>query len=464
MHSRTIENSEAEAHRLAEDWMFCTSEEVRVYEGDTTLESLVLDDDDGYSIIVAGDLTIAGDLLNQASDYGHTLLVLGALRARNIIAGGASIKVEGEVYLENALYARGLGTMAARRLTAPAVIVDDYNLKLENCEGESSWENLLPFLLEDGRPDDAVLCRHLRRGLSPLGAVGELSLASAQAEGGYEVEHGELDVDLGSEEAFPLQICALSSLRVLRCKWNNYRYQPLPRDFASLRELRGFSLTAYAATLPSNFRELSNLERLSIAAKDSDLERIAQLPSLVELHLIGTNYEAASLEQAQRLEVLSIHAYATVNLSTLPKLRSLALSGKFQLTQSQLDTRLRGGESVPLHQRCPVPLEVLDKVAELGSLEELHLFDWASARKNRHQKSSQRHIGGRPELVLPDAIGRLKSLRRLVISRSKIHSLPDSFFGLPALETITISGHCFSEEVVARMHAAFPEAHIELNT
>lgn len=112
---------------------------------------------------------------------------------------------------------------------------------------------------------------------------------------------------------------------------------------------------------------------------------------------------------------------------------------------------------------CPAPLSALSKVTEQTSLEELHLSGWCSITKNRHRSSTPRHIGGPQKLALPESIGQLSRLRHIVISGSEISSLPDSFFGLPVLESLEIYPHSFSTELVAKIHDSFPRAQIDLD-
>jgi hypothetical protein len=100
---------------------------VRVHQGDLSLDGdLRLDWNAEWGsgergMVVTGNLTVSGSVLNTEGDFGPFLVVLGNLRTRNLVAGGSKIHVAGDAHLDDVLvafYNHGrlhiAGTLSAR--------------------------------------------------------------------------------------------------------------------------------------------------------------------------------------------------------------------------------------------------------------------------------------------------------------------------------------------------------------
>lgn len=104
------------------------------YEGNTVLESLDLDDPDHFGIVVKGNLTVKGNIMNENTDGGCSLVVLGNLKAKNVAIGGQLVYITGYVKIDGVLmgiynhgefYSKGY-------VWCPAVIADDYKFNFED--------------------------------------------------------------------------------------------------------------------------------------------------------------------------------------------------------------------------------------------------------------------------------------------------------------------------------------------
>lgn len=107
------------------------------YDGTTVLEELDLDDPDYFAVVVAGDLVVKGNILNENTDGACSLIVLGNLKARNIIVGGQLVYVTGYVAVAELLmgiYNHGEFTSQSY-VWAPVVIADDYRFQFEDFAG-----------------------------------------------------------------------------------------------------------------------------------------------------------------------------------------------------------------------------------------------------------------------------------------------------------------------------------------
>jgi hypothetical protein len=66
-----------------------------LYDGTVVLDTLDLNREDYLAIVVTGNLYVTGNILNEDTDSGCSLIVLGNLRAQNVYAGGQLIYVGG---------------------------------------------------------------------------------------------------------------------------------------------------------------------------------------------------------------------------------------------------------------------------------------------------------------------------------------------------------------------------------
>jgi len=107
------------------------------YNGTTVLEELDLDDPDYFGVVVAGDLIVKGNILNENTDGACSLVVLGNLKAKNIVVGGQLVYVTGYVAVEELLmgiYNHGEFTSQSY-VWAPIVIADDYRFQFTDFAG-----------------------------------------------------------------------------------------------------------------------------------------------------------------------------------------------------------------------------------------------------------------------------------------------------------------------------------------
>lgn len=101
-------------------------------DGDVRLDEAELHDQRIGAVAVEGDLVIRGRLLNEDSEGGPFLLVDGALQARQIVLGGASVMILGSVDSEGIVfcdYNHGL-VLVGGDVKAPAVITNDHMIEV----------------------------------------------------------------------------------------------------------------------------------------------------------------------------------------------------------------------------------------------------------------------------------------------------------------------------------------------
>lgn len=132
-----------------------------LYEGDATLAGLQLDDagdDDGEDVLlylVTGNLTVDGDVYCNTTDGAISLVVLGDLRARNLIVGGQEIYVGGDLAVEELFwgdYNHGLLTVQGAASAEVCLQTDDYDIKVY---GQSFWQHHVYEWEEAGLEEDA---------------------------------------------------------------------------------------------------------------------------------------------------------------------------------------------------------------------------------------------------------------------------------------------------------------------
>jgi Domain of unknown function (DUF4116) len=81
-------------------------------------------------LVVDGDLTVTGNIINENGNAGPFLLVRGNLRARNVVAGGAEFHIEGDADIEELLLGHyNDGTLAIDGTTrAQLILSDDHSM------------------------------------------------------------------------------------------------------------------------------------------------------------------------------------------------------------------------------------------------------------------------------------------------------------------------------------------------
>ncbi|MEM9028140.1 MAG: DUF4116 domain-containing protein [Pseudomonadota bacterium] len=106
---------------------------IRVHDGELHLAGdLRLDFEHGWNdsegLIVDGDLTVDGNIINEAYESGAFLYVTGNVQAKNLVAGGACIVIDGQADIEELVYAHyNDGSLTIKgETTAQLVMVDDH--------------------------------------------------------------------------------------------------------------------------------------------------------------------------------------------------------------------------------------------------------------------------------------------------------------------------------------------------
>ncbi len=122
-------------------------------------------------LIVTGDLNVTGSILNTVLEGGAFLYVLGSVRARHFLAGGADIVINGDVELSEVLYAHyNDGSLVIHgSLRAPVLINDDHYVGITG-KTDVEWSDDTGFAHSD---DDEDFPEALRALLVPEVAFGE---------------------------------------------------------------------------------------------------------------------------------------------------------------------------------------------------------------------------------------------------------------------------------------------------
>lgn len=120
----------------------CGEEEVWMYEGDLELDSLKLDyienEINPILIIIKGNLKVQNNIVNENTDSGINLMILGNLEANNIEVGGQEIYVSGNANISgvyNGIYNHGILKVKGD-ISAYVLINSDYTFEVEgsyNC-------------------------------------------------------------------------------------------------------------------------------------------------------------------------------------------------------------------------------------------------------------------------------------------------------------------------------------------
>ncbi|WP_243369428.1 hypothetical protein [Microvirga solisilvae] len=131
---------------------------------------------DVTAIVVEGDLTIHGNLLNLNLNDGPMLFVTGTLQAHNLIKGGSYILVLGDLQAQGIVvgeYNDGVIRVGGR-IEAQATLSIDHDVHArKGIEGayhdfeETIWEEaLVPEVMEDEMPTGLLILEHLKKGRS----------------------------------------------------------------------------------------------------------------------------------------------------------------------------------------------------------------------------------------------------------------------------------------------------------
>ncbi|WP_405181654.1 leucine-rich repeat domain-containing protein [Nocardia sp. NBC_01377] len=381
---------------------FDDEQEIRLYESGLRVEGAIRPESDGdwvpYNVIVAGDLTVTGDIDWWDHGSGNFLLVTGNARARNmVLLGCPEVAVRGDLTLTGGIhgsYGDNGGVLAVKgHVRAEFVIstsyfcmsfsgqpeallvADPYRV---NCPVDFEDDELIDIALpevmgKDGTPDERLIHTAMRAG------------------------HPVLPAGLR-----PSHLAVLDELR-----------ESLPRA----REVTELDLSGRKLReLPVELLEYSNLRVLSLAGNDSlggaattgeRLEALSALANLEELNLASTGLtglpDAIGALRSLRVLDISGNAFESLperigELSTLEVLRAARLS-------------------------CPVP-------EGLGRLTGLRELDLSSLQPGDYKS----------RVEFPMAVTRLTGLRRLDLSHVWLTTVPDDLLALTELEELDLGG------------------------
>ncbi|MFC9846279.1 hypothetical protein ACFWFF_05630 [Streptomyces sp. NPDC060223] len=378
---------------------FADEQEIRLYEGGLAVAGSLAAEADGdwvpYNTIVAGDLTVGGDLEWWDSASGNFLLVTGSLRARNVLLSGCpDVVVRGDLTASGTVqgsYGDDGGYLAVAGDTRAGTVISTLYFNMHftgqldalliadphrtnrpvDFTDEELDDLVLPGLLDkDDTADEHAISAALRAGQpvlrpgirpSHLAALDELDALLPRAE-----EITELDLSGRKLRQLPEQLYAFPHLRVL--------------------SLAGNDATGSLAGLDERIGDLTALEELDLSGMGLTglPESTGRLRNLRVLNISGNDFTALP-----------------ERLGDLPRLEVLRAA----------------------HLSCPVP----DTVARLGTLRELDL--------------SNLQPGEYDSLVaFPMPVTGLTALRSLNLSHVFLETLPDELLALTALEELDLRG------------------------
>jgi hypothetical protein len=120
-------------------------------DGDLRIDGdLALDWSDGWAgcagLVVKGNLDVAGNLVNENSNNGPFLLVGGNLHAKNVVAGGAFIAIQGDALIDELLLGHyNDGNISIAGTTRAALILSDDHAMTVNTESPYWNGHAMPY-------------------------------------------------------------------------------------------------------------------------------------------------------------------------------------------------------------------------------------------------------------------------------------------------------------------------------
>jgi Leucine-rich repeat (LRR) protein len=479
---------------------FDEEQEIRLYPGDLHITGDFAAESDGdwvpYNTIVAGNLTVDGDLTWWDDASGNFLLVTGDVKARNVFLSGCpNVVMRGDLTAVGGIqghHGDDGGLLVVRgRTTAPIVVstlyfcltfgeqpdailvADPYRT---SCPVDFTDDDLdavvMPDLLDDDdRADENRIEDALRDGRSILrptavpshrAVLDELDRLLADPD-----QVTELDLSGARLRAFPEQLFGFPNLRSLSLA-DNVDIGALPARIGALTSLAELNLRGLRLTgLPDELCQLANLRRLDLT--DNDLaalpERFGDLTRLTTL--TAWNLRCALPESAGdlvALEELDLRGYEPTEpdnehprripfplmLTRLPQLRSLNLSG---IRLAEIPDGLLALTTVQ-ELWLGGSLGLLDRLPELHRLPRLRLLDVNGGAANRAPY---------PDPRLLDAVWPIATLTELAVDRwseqtaynpqterhevvrPALAGLPDdAFAAMSGLRTLDLSFNAFT--------------------
>ena len=264
----------------------------------------------------------------------------------------------------------------------------------------------------------------------------------------------ELTITGSRLERLPASFGRLRSLVKLDLH-DNFDLTELPASFGDLQALGELTLNATnLATLPATFSRLGGLAKLSLctAALRSLPPSFGDLPSLRTLELSGGEHfrelpaSLGNLRELEHLAIGSSKALQTLpsSIGSLRKLRVLEISGVQSIVLPDSLGDLASLEILRItccqYVRMPRSLRGMRSLIKLEIVVTPNVdlpVEWDGLSRLAEVSLNGCDNLGR----LPEGLGRLTSLRKLVVSGCGIESLPDSIGDLTGLRELCLQSN-----------------------
>ncbi len=480
-------------------------------DGDVTLdtEDLDLTALSVSAVVVTGKLVLKkGDVIDHGLE-DTWLLVLGDLKARNLILDRASVTVRGAAALKVALFARNQASVTIDgNLDAKAVLLADVvptfgarlrapvldHLRDDNPVADYGSDELKDMcsrdvLIDDLVDHDAVLRRIRTNGKTPFGSAANPDRCIVEKAIKKFVDKGkpvvELDFELdgyASESkrlfSMPPALTALTDLEVLNLKGNRVRV--VPDAISQMTSLRELNLASnYIDDISPEIANLPGLERLDVSYPNAPIgDGFEGMKSLKYLRVWGATLSelSASIGRLPALEELELSgAYSKEYPVDFPEwvfgletLKTLKVTSLALRTVPDGITRLKNLESLTLTGS----LMYLERLPDLSSMENLKELMLDGRRVwNYHPDPSPTLASVIPDLrhlerlrmdswgglvLADDFFAQMKNLKWLDVAFHGWESLPESLFEVDALEYIDLRYVPIPPEQLARLESTFP--------
>ncbi|MEO8797457.1 MAG: leucine-rich repeat domain-containing protein, partial [Polyangiaceae bacterium] len=322
-------------------------------------------------ILVRGNLTIEGALLNWEDDYGPFLQVEGTLTTRTMATGGSQIYVGGDLVTEELVGAYNHGAVKVGGNLTARVIATEHLVEAKgavNAHRYDGWASKV-YEIRNGIIDEA----------NPFEGSGVFASAL--------VGNGSVDLQLARtwvSKGKPIAKAAFTSVRDEFVKRMGTKL-PAPE------KVKRLALTAKdLRMLPDELFAFRNLEKLDLTQNKLRTlpERIGELTELRELHLRGNGLLRLpeSIGNLEKLEHLTLEANCIVDLpaslAKCTKLKTVILTNN---PYSYVCTAFGGWQKVELMWKLP------DALFDLPVLETL-TFDSTFVRSLPGKPFASSHL------------------------------------------------------------------------
>lgn len=483
----TITAADAAKEPALRDHLQGPARATEVYDGHLIVDGDLSLDGQGPGILVRGDLTVKGNVVNLDGTVGRPLVVTGALKANNLVAGGSEIVVLGPSTLKNAVLAHyNDGTLKLKGLvTARALINDDHHTELDGGIaaalldtrghfpradfGASALKNALPkkLLDDDDGLDLEKTMAHILANKSPLVKGATPTRILIENEVRKVADDGPVTtLDLSDRELadIPDALLELADLEVLSLESNPI--EVLPEGFGRLSKLRELNLRATHLHDLGPLKKHPTLERLNLVYAWLPTLTDLDLPKLRWLHCgqrsLSLQAPLGHLPALEHLRIWDVEGPYTETIAELPALTELVVNGgsssrllefpAFVLGMTRLRVlELRGSPfpTIPEEILGLKNLERLDLGCSLGHIEGGRLPDLSRLPRLRalgfdgHMNNSRDRD---PKPAMIEQILHLDRLEELHLCRwgssekgKHLKVADDVFSGLPNLRRLDFS-------------------------